>query len=79
MRSILIGLYVAMLSATPVRCDEQESHTRAERPPVVEVEGQPLGANVVRLLRALEMHGAPLSIAVTEALQDAARSRDAAR
>lgn len=79
MRSILISLYMAMVFATPVWCDDRESATRAERPPVVDVEGQPLGANVARLLRALEMHGTPLSIAVTETLQDAAKSRDAAR
>jgi hypothetical protein len=43
----------------------------------VEVEGQPLGENVKRLLDALDFLGAKLPEATTKALQEAAQSRDA--
>src|SRR5262249_22054320 len=43
----------------------------------VDVEGQPLGANVVRLLDALQFLGAPLPEATADALRTAAKARDA--
>ena len=44
-----------------------------------EVEGQPLGANVVRLMKALEYLGAPLPKSTVSQLHEAARRRDAER
>jgi len=46
---------------------------------VVEVEGQPLAANVERLLKALDFLGHPLPPATTQALATAIRQRDARR
>src|SRR5262249_40116631 len=43
----------------------------------IEVEGQPLGADVVRLLDALQFLGAPLPEAIDTALRTAAKARDA--
>src|SRR5262245_5709149 len=43
----------------------------------VEVEGQPLAANVTRLLDALQFLGAPLPEATAKSLRTAARARDA--
>jgi len=51
---------------------------RAEVPLVAEVEGQPLGANAVRLVEALEFLGAPLADETVAAIRGAARERDAA-
>ncbi len=45
----------------------------------VEAEGQPLAANVTRLLQALDLTGAPLPKEQTEALQAAAKERDATK
>lgn len=45
----------------------------------VTVEGQPLAANVNRLLQALDMLGAPLPKDVAESLATAAKTRDAAK
>ncbi len=50
---------------------------RAQAPEVVDVEGQPLAANVERLLAALDSLGAPLPAAKTAALQEAIKARDA--
>jgi len=47
-------------------------------PIVADVEGQPLGANVSRLLDAFTFLGQPLSQDVAEQLRDAARRRDSA-
>src|SRR5262245_30661707 len=52
---------------------------RGDEVPAVEVEGQPLAANVKRLLNALEFLGAPLPEATHKALQPALTERDAAR
>ncbi len=49
-----------------------------ETPPRVEVEGQPLGANVGRLLQALEFLGAPLPEETTRKIEKAIEARDAA-
>jgi len=46
--------------------------------PAADVEGQPLGANVVRLIDALEFLGSPLPPEEITALRQAARERDAA-
>ncbi|MCC6421294.1 MAG: CehA/McbA family metallohydrolase [Gemmataceae bacterium] len=51
----------------------------AQTPDPVDVEGQPLGANVNRVLQALEFLGTPLPADVAEPLRQAARARDAAR
>ncbi|MBI4601894.1 MAG: exo-alpha-sialidase [Planctomycetes bacterium] len=57
----------------------------ASRPPPSEiavipgVDGQPLGANAVRLLRALEVLGAPLPEAEARGVEAAAGARDAER
>src|SRR5688572_21862257 len=47
--------------------------------PVVSVEGQPLGANVGRVLDALAMLGRPLLKESAQKLADAMKERDAAR
>jgi hypothetical protein len=46
-------------------------------PQPVPVEGQPLGANVVRLLEAMKFLGNPLPADTAQALQQAAKARDA--
>jgi hypothetical protein len=46
---------------------------------VVDADGQPLGANVQRVLQTLEFLGAPLPEATTSALQKAAEGRNAAK
>lgn len=43
---------------------------------IVEVEGQPLGANVLRVVEALDYLGAPLPEEIADALRDAAKERD---
>jgi hypothetical protein len=50
---------------------------RAAKLEPVEVEGQPLGANATRLVKALDFLGTPLSRQDTAALAKAARARDA--
>ncbi len=45
--------------------------------PIVAVEGQPLGANILRVLDALDYLGNPLDNSTTAALRAAARRRDA--
>ncbi len=52
------------------------ARTQAPKLEIVEVEGQPLGGNVTRLLQALDFLGAPLPKETTEALQKAAKARD---
>ena len=44
--------------------------------PIAEVEGQPLGANVSRLVQAMEFLGMPLAKPVVEKLNRAIRDRD---
>jgi hypothetical protein len=51
--------------------------SRPQAPAPVEVEGQPLGANVTRVLQALDFLGAPLPADDAGALQKAAKARDA--
>jgi hypothetical protein len=52
---------------------------RADDLPVAAVEGQPLAANVRRVVQALEMLGRPLPREVADELEAAAQERDAAR
>jgi hypothetical protein len=52
---------------------------RADELPPVEVEGQPLAANVKRLLDALDFLGTPLPEATPKALQPALAARDATK
>ncbi len=47
--------------------------------PIVEAEGQPLAANVGRLLDALDYLGTPLAAPAAQELREAMRARDAAR
>ncbi len=47
--------------------------------PVVPVEGQPLAANVRRVVQAMNLLGAPLSADVANQLESAAQDRDHAR
>ncbi|HAW29670.1 MAG TPA: hypothetical protein DCY03_16365, partial [Planctomycetaceae bacterium] len=51
---------------------------QAESPAVEEVEGQPLAANVKRLISALEYLGAPLPASLVQKLNTACDQRDAA-
>jgi hypothetical protein len=67
-RSGLLAAAALLVSASAARAQKLEP---------VEVEGQPLAANVTRLLQALDLVGAPLPREETEALQAAARARDA--
>jgi hypothetical protein len=49
----------------------------AQKLETIDVEGQPLAANVERLLQALEFFGTPMPEETTAALQDAIKERDA--
>jgi hypothetical protein len=51
----------------------------AELPPVIEVEGQPLAANVQRLMQILDFLGSPLPAEVRDAVSSASAARDAAK
>ncbi|MCH7725502.1 MAG: CehA/McbA family metallohydrolase, partial [Planctomycetes bacterium] len=51
----------------------------AEVPTANSVEGQPLAANAIRLLQALDFLGTPLPEETVKAVRDAARRRDAKR
>lgn len=53
--------------------------TAGDRPPKVDVEGQPLAANVKRLVDAYQYLGMPLPDAVREPLVEAIAARDASR
>src|SRR5437588_6908081 len=48
-------------------------------PGIVEVEGQPLAANALRLMNALKFLGSPLSLETQTALRKAADAQDSAR
>src|SRR5579871_6910727 len=56
-----------------------ELPARGAEPVPVPVEGQPLAANVRRLLQALDMLGAPLPKETSLALEEAAKGRDGAK
>jgi hypothetical protein len=53
------------------------SDPQADPPELVESEGQPLAANLIRLLSALEALGTPIDDDTVSAIRDAARNRDA--
>jgi hypothetical protein len=65
------ALALALLLSAPILA--------ADKLPVQEVEGQPLGENARRLLDALDFLGAPLSKADADAIKAAAKDRDAAK
>src|SRR4051812_9724686 len=64
---LLAGLFAIPLALLP------------QTPDPVGVEGQPLAANITRLLQALEFLGTPLPKETTQALEAAAKERDAAK
>src|SRR5437899_802518 len=66
-----LAFAVALLALAP------HVTARDQKPEPVDVEGQPLAANVTRLLQALDILGTPLSEKETSALQEAARDRNA--
>ncbi|QEG00877.1 hypothetical protein Mal15_49530 [Stieleria maiorica] len=68
MRAIMIALCLAIVAATSFAADSV---------PVVPVDGQPLGANVTRLIEALEYLGQPLDHDIAQSLRTAAKQRDA--
>lgn len=72
----VVGTLLLLLSTLVARTPRAHG---APAPPPVRVEGQPLAANVERVLRALEALGSPLPRATSEALRRAARARDAAQ
>jgi hypothetical protein len=51
--------------------------SRADDPEIVPVEGQPLAANVARVLEALKFLGTPLPDAAAQSIGEAGRARDA--
>lgn len=69
MRSALLGLTFTTLIGM------QSFATQAH---AADVEGQPLGANILRVMQALEFLGTPLPADESAALQQAAKDRDAA-
>jgi len=66
--AFVYSLVLAGLAVHAVRAQKQET---------IEVEGQPLAANVKRLVEALEYLGAPMSAETSAALKSAADARDA--
>ncbi|MCA9140951.1 MAG: CehA/McbA family metallohydrolase [Planctomycetales bacterium] len=72
MKAFLYALCLATLSC-------QVTSQAADTVPREPVDGQPLGANVVRLIEALEYLGQPLPNDVVASLRQAARQRDAGR
>ena len=66
----LASLGLALLYSAPASAQKLEK---------VEVDGQPLAANVQRLVQALEFLGAPLPQSVADRLRKAADERDAAK
>jgi len=72
--SRILAVALAIVSLlTPL----QATTVFAQQPEIVAVEGQPLAANIKRLLEALQYLGAPVAADTTQALTDAARARDA--
>src|SRR5438445_1801270 len=69
--SAAAALYSLVLAGLAVHA------VRAQKLETIEVEGQPLAANVKRLVEALEYLGAPMSAETSAALKSAADARDA--
>src|SRR5687767_1896238 len=55
------------------------ARSRANEPEIVQVEGQPLAANVLRVLEALDYLGMPLKAETAAEIKEAAGKRDALR
>ncbi len=70
-RRLGVAAALALLSLCPLGA------VSAQEIPPVAVEGQPLAANVKRLLQALDFLGAPLPAEVTKQLQAAVKDQDA--
>ncbi len=66
-------------AAVPLALLALAAVTLGQPPTPVDVEGQPLGANVVRVLEALQFLGAPLPADTVRDLQQAAKDRDATK
>ncbi|WP_372897506.1 CehA/McbA family metallohydrolase [Stieleria sp.] len=69
MKAIMIALCSAIVTVTSFAADSV---------PTVPVDGQPLGANITRLIEALEYLGQPLDDEIARSLRAAAKQRDAA-
>ena len=67
-KSMLRSVFILLLLAAPLRAYE-----------VVEVEGQPLAAQAIRLVDAFEFLGSPLDKNTLEGLKKACEVRDAAK
>src|SRR5262245_10441334 len=67
-RSLVGIVFIVELCAATAHADDPE---------IVPVEGQPLAANVARVLEALNLLGAPLPDAASQAIGEAGRARDA--
>ena len=73
-RNVLVVLIICISAlGTVTSADDTESLT------IHDVPGQPLGANVQRLVQALDYLGAPLPADTSRALLEAAQDRDARR
>ncbi len=69
LKGLFYCLFLALVPFQSVRADHQ--------PEVEEVEGQPLAANVIRLIKALNYLGSPLPESLTQKLKAACDRRDA--
>ena len=75
---VVVGGWICLLgllsSGMPLRAEEPAARTALE---IGDVEGQPLAANVRRVIEALQFLGSPLPAEEVEKLQAAAKDRDA--
>ncbi|MDV6032066.1 MAG: hypothetical protein F9B45_18630 [Phycisphaera sp. RhM] len=69
MKTIISTICLTLLAVTSFAADSV---------PTVPVDGQPLGANITRLIEALEYLGQPLDDEIARSLRAAAKQRDAA-
>jgi len=70
-------LSVAVLAGVGFACGAPNRAVRADDLPTIAVEGQPLAANIIRLLQALEVLGWPFDPQTTESLRLAIAECDA--
>ncbi|MBM4005109.1 MAG: hypothetical protein FJ295_17780 [Planctomycetes bacterium] len=77
---LVIGAsFIGVTAAAAVPPDtNSRSEPSADLPEVVETEGQPIAANLIRLLAALEALGTPIDDETANAIRAAGRNRDAA-
>ncbi len=68
---------IAVLAVWLIMMATTIAYAADDSPPVVAVEGQPLGANAKRLLQALDFLGTPLPAKTSKAILSAANARDA--